>query len=101
MSLRGIRNLLHRLAGEDDRCCPECRVVTFGWADDPPPPPVCPGCGRGPGDYPVGMVRAFLVHRPDDPDGQGADMPALPPPQEPEEAGSQGPFSVGAEASSA
>jgi hypothetical protein len=99
MSLRGIRNLLRRLAGGDDRFCPECMVVTFGWADDPPPPPVCPGCGRGPDDYPVGMVRAFLVHRPDDPTGQCADM--LPLPSPPGEDCSGGPFSGGAEASTA
>jgi hypothetical protein len=64
VSLRQRVERLEKLLHPDDFCC-ECMVVTFRYADEPDPrPPVCPRCGRGPGDYPAGTVRGFVVGRP-------------------------------------
>jgi hypothetical protein len=60
------------------------------------------GLKVAPGERPAPPpIVQFVVHRPDETDGQGTDRLGLPPPQEPNEAGSQGPSSGGAEASSA
>ena len=64
MSLRARVERLEKLL-RPDGFCPECMLVRFRFADEPDPrPPVCPRCGRGPGDYPAGTVRTIVVHRP-------------------------------------
>lgn len=101
MSLRDRIKRLEKLVRPDGFCC-QCMVVVFRTAGEPDPrPPVCPRCGRGPGDYPPGTVRGFVLHRPPGADGQAEPSegrgptepeapPALPPPpaagQAPQEA---------------
>jgi hypothetical protein len=64
MSLRARVERLEKLVQPDGLCC-HCMRVVFRLADEPDPrPPVCPVCGRGPGDYPEGTVRSIVVHRP-------------------------------------
>jgi hypothetical protein len=66
MGMRDRLTRLERQIGPGDGFCPRCMVVSFRFADEPDPrPPVCPKCGRGPGDYPRGLVRGFIIHRQD------------------------------------
>jgi hypothetical protein len=82
MSLRARVERLEKQLRVDD-FCPECMRVVFRFADEPDPlPPVCPRCGRGPGDYPEGMVRGIVLCRPAE-----YGLKELPAPPEP--AGSQ------------
>jgi hypothetical protein len=60
-------------------------TLRFRHADEPDPrPAVCPKCGRGPGDYPAGTVRTFVIHWPAE-----CGLKELPLP-EPDEPGAEG-----------
>jgi hypothetical protein len=64
MSLRARIDRLEKRFQPDGFCC-RCMRVAFRFAGEPDPrPPICPICGRGPGDYPEDLVRAFVIHRP-------------------------------------
>jgi hypothetical protein len=82
MSFRDrIRRVEQLLQG--DNFCPQCMRVHFAHHDEPDlRPPVCPRCGRGPADYPAGVVRRFVVHRPPE---YGLEEP----PESPDSAGPQ------------
>jgi hypothetical protein len=64
MSLRTRLERLEKLLKPDGFCC-QCMTIVFRDADEPDPRPArCPRCGRGPGDYPAGQLRSFVVVRP-------------------------------------
>jgi hypothetical protein len=68
MSLRACVERLEKLH-RPDSFCPGCAQLTFRFASQPGPrPPVCPRCARGPGDYPPGIVRGFIIHLPSEQD---------------------------------
>jgi hypothetical protein len=61
MSIRSRLEKLERNAPDD--FCPTCMVIRFVMSGDPERPKRCPDCKRGPGDYPAGMVRDFVIHK--------------------------------------